>query len=339
MIEFMTAALGFILAMLALGLIRVLRGPDDADRMMAAQLIGNRGNRSLAASRRGDRRACDGRRRADPGAPCHLRLDRIRQKRGSECPRIDGGPMSLALDIMTIIAISAGAFFFLAGTVGWLRFPDTLTRLHALTKADNVGLDLVVLGLLPQAGTYAAGSSRSASGCSCWPRERRSPSSLRAPPMICSVFIRFPTPCLPERPRRGLPRQRFGRRKPRRSSACPREPLTCGAREFRTASFSMPYPCWNSWLHQRAPASGHRCCEHGGSSGSTRALCSIVSCARLSPASSQHDDSHRHARSSSYATPSSLVWTPPCSIGPNRALCSRSLNGPDEACSQRLNAC
>ena len=44
------------------------------------------------------------------------------------------------------------AFFFLAGTVGLLRFPDTLTRLHALTKADNLGLGLVVLGLLPRAG-------------------------------------------------------------------------------------------------------------------------------------------------------------------------------------------
>jgi len=60
--------------------------------------------------------------------------------------------MSLALDILTIAAVSAGAFFFLAGTVGLLRFPDTLTRLHALTKADNLGLGLVVLGLLPQAG-------------------------------------------------------------------------------------------------------------------------------------------------------------------------------------------
>ena len=40
--------------------------------------------------------------------------------------------MSLALDIVTIIAVSAGAFFFLAGTVGLLRFPDALTRLHAL---------------------------------------------------------------------------------------------------------------------------------------------------------------------------------------------------------------
>jgi multicomponent Na+:H+ antiporter subunit G len=45
----------------------------------------------------------------------------------------------------------------LAGTVGLLRFPDTLTRLHALTKADNLGLGLVVIGLLPRTGgLYAA---------------------------------------------------------------------------------------------------------------------------------------------------------------------------------------
>ena len=61
--------------------------------------------------------------------------------------------MSFALDLVTIAAVSAGAFFFLAGTVGLLRFPDTLTRLHALTKADNLGLGLVVLGLLPQSGS------------------------------------------------------------------------------------------------------------------------------------------------------------------------------------------
>ena len=58
--------------------------------------------------------------------------------------------MSLALDALTILAVSAGAFFFLAGTVGLLRFPDALSRLHALTKADNLGLGLVVLGLLFQ---------------------------------------------------------------------------------------------------------------------------------------------------------------------------------------------
>lgn len=60
--------------------------------------------------------------------------------------------MNLARDIMSVVCVSAGAFFFLAGTIGLLRFPDTLTRLHALTKADNLGLGFVVLGLLPQAG-------------------------------------------------------------------------------------------------------------------------------------------------------------------------------------------
>lgn len=58
--------------------------------------------------------------------------------------------MTHTLDIFTVIAVSVGAFFFLAGTVGLLRFPDALTRLHALTKADNLGLGLIVLGLLPR---------------------------------------------------------------------------------------------------------------------------------------------------------------------------------------------
>lgn len=58
--------------------------------------------------------------------------------------------MRLALDIFTVLAVSTGALFFLAGTVGLIRFPDALTRLHALTKVDNLGLGLVVLGLLPQ---------------------------------------------------------------------------------------------------------------------------------------------------------------------------------------------
>ena len=47
MTEFLIAAVGFILAMLALGLIRVLRGPGDADRMMAAQLMGTAGIAAL----------------------------------------------------------------------------------------------------------------------------------------------------------------------------------------------------------------------------------------------------------------------------------------------------
>jgi len=61
--------------------------------------------------------------------------------------------MSAALDVLTCVAVAAGAFFYLAGSVGLLRFPDSLTRLHALTKADNLGLGLIVLGLLPQVGS------------------------------------------------------------------------------------------------------------------------------------------------------------------------------------------
>lgn len=65
--------------------------------------------------------------------------------------------MKLAFDIFTVLAVSAGVFFFVAGTVGLIRFPDALTRLHALTKVDNLGLGLVVLGLLPQAnGLFGA---------------------------------------------------------------------------------------------------------------------------------------------------------------------------------------
>jgi multicomponent Na+:H+ antiporter subunit G len=50
----------------------------------------------------------------------------------------------------SLIFCGVGLFFFLAGTVGFIRFPDILCRLHALTKADNLGLGLIVIGLIPQ---------------------------------------------------------------------------------------------------------------------------------------------------------------------------------------------
>ena len=59
-------------------------------------------------------------------------------------------------DIFTIILLSAGAVFFFAGTVGLLRFPDVYTRLHALTKADNLGLGLLIAGLALQAESWMA---------------------------------------------------------------------------------------------------------------------------------------------------------------------------------------
>lgn len=59
------------------------------------------------------------------------------------------------LDWLTAVLLVAGAFFFLAGTVGLLRFPDVYNRLHALTKADNLGLGLTILGLMLQADSWS----------------------------------------------------------------------------------------------------------------------------------------------------------------------------------------
>jgi multicomponent Na+:H+ antiporter subunit G len=56
--------------------------------------------------------------------------------------------------ISTLLLLIGGIFFF-AGTVGLLRFPDVYTRLHALAKADNLGLGFIMLGLLLQTSSPA----------------------------------------------------------------------------------------------------------------------------------------------------------------------------------------
>jgi multicomponent Na+:H+ antiporter subunit G len=63
---------------------------------------------------------------------------------------VDESTLRLAIDVASIALAIAGAFFYIAGTVGMLRLPDIFTRLHALTKADNLGLGLILLALLPQ---------------------------------------------------------------------------------------------------------------------------------------------------------------------------------------------
>lgn len=64
----------------------------------------------------------------------------------------------MILDVLTVVLVTAGCVFVTGGTVGLLRFGDLRLRLHALTKADNLGLGLVVLGLafqLPGAAVVA----------------------------------------------------------------------------------------------------------------------------------------------------------------------------------------
>ena len=47
-------------------------------------------------------------------------------------------------EVISFIFLGIALFFFAAGTMGVLRFPDVYTRLHAMTKADNLGVGFVV---------------------------------------------------------------------------------------------------------------------------------------------------------------------------------------------------
>lgn len=61
----------------------------------------------------------------------------------------------MLLNLFTVLLLLSALYFFVAGTVGLLRFPDLYSRLHALTKADNVGLGLAVLALMLQAERWS----------------------------------------------------------------------------------------------------------------------------------------------------------------------------------------
>jgi multicomponent Na+:H+ antiporter subunit G len=44
------------------------------------------------------------------------------------------------------IALLAGALLILLAAIGVLRFPDALTRMHALSKASTLGVSIALLG-------------------------------------------------------------------------------------------------------------------------------------------------------------------------------------------------
>lgn len=56
---------------------------------------------------------------------------------------------------LAVLLVCTGIAFLLAGTLALIRFPDVYTRLHALPKADNVGLGLVCTGLALYAGSVS----------------------------------------------------------------------------------------------------------------------------------------------------------------------------------------
>jgi multicomponent Na+:H+ antiporter subunit G len=51
------------------------------------------------------------------------------------------------IDFIVVALLLAGLAFFAAGSIGLIRLPDLHSRLHALTKADNVGLGLLAVAL------------------------------------------------------------------------------------------------------------------------------------------------------------------------------------------------
>lgn len=48
---------------------------------------------------------------------------------------------------LAAVLICAGAFFFLVGTLGLIRFPDFYSRTHGATKCDTVGAGSILTGL------------------------------------------------------------------------------------------------------------------------------------------------------------------------------------------------
>ncbi len=55
-----------------------------------------------------------------------------------------------------LILLTGSAFILLSG-IGIVKFPDTLCRAHALSKAGTLGISLVLIALFGIIGTLTAG--------------------------------------------------------------------------------------------------------------------------------------------------------------------------------------
>lgn len=50
-------------------------------------------------------------------------------------------------DVVAAVCLLSGAFLSLAAAIGMVRFPDLLSRMHAATKPQVLGLLLILLGV------------------------------------------------------------------------------------------------------------------------------------------------------------------------------------------------
>ena len=48
---------------------------------------------------------------------------------------------------ISVILILGGCFFFTTGTIGFLRFPDFYSRMHATGKGDTLAVFMALVGL------------------------------------------------------------------------------------------------------------------------------------------------------------------------------------------------
>lgn len=60
--------------------------------------------------------------------------------------------MDMLVTISSWAALLGGSFFYLVGAVGLNRMPDVFTRMHAASVSETLGVGLLVLGMVLQAG-------------------------------------------------------------------------------------------------------------------------------------------------------------------------------------------
>ena len=60
--------------------------------------------------------------------------------------------MGQLIDLASWAALLGGGFFYVVGAIGLNRMPDIFTRMHAVSISDTLGVGLLTLGMLLQAG-------------------------------------------------------------------------------------------------------------------------------------------------------------------------------------------
>lgn len=58
----------------------------------------------------------------------------------------------IVADIFRDIALGLGAFFVLVGAFGLVRMPDVFTRMHAVSVVETLGVGLLIVGMMIEAG-------------------------------------------------------------------------------------------------------------------------------------------------------------------------------------------